>query len=130
NRNPSLEIHQIKQLDDLIMTGLQTARPSPVAKMGGDNTVKVKKGRQNRMNDGILIIGLVLCVCVENDTHFFGRIRNKERVHRLLLVLKEGFVLFHCSSHAGDEIALEEEEHQHDWHNSNQDGCSKLVILR
>jgi len=75
------------------------------------------------------IIGFILCVCVENDTHFFGLIRNKEGVHRLLLVLKQGFVLFHRSSHAGDEIALKEEEYQHYWHNGNQNRSGKLVVL-
>src|SRR6516162_798675 len=97
--------------------------------MRRDNTVKIKEWRQNRVNDRVLIVGFILCVCVENDTHFFGRIRNKEGVHQLLLILKEGFVLFHRSTHTGNEIALEEEEHQHDRHNGDQDGSSKLVVL-
>src|SRR5262249_62397115 len=47
-----------------------------------------------------------------------------------LLVLKEEFVLFHRSAHAGNEIALEEKEHQHDWYDGNQNGGGKLVVLR
>ena len=112
------------------MTGLQATWPSAVPEMRWDNTVKLKKRCQNSVNDRVLIVGFILCVCVENDAHFFGWIRNEEGVHRLLFVLKEGFVLFHCSSHAGDEIALEEEEYQHDWQDGNQDGCGKLVVLR
>jgi hypothetical protein len=33
-------------------------------------TVKVKERRQNRVNDRVLIIGLVLCVSVEDYSNF------------------------------------------------------------
>jgi hypothetical protein len=38
--------------------------------------------------------------------------------------------LFNCPAHSGDEIALEEQKHQHDRDYRNEDRGGKLVVLR
>jgi hypothetical protein len=81
NRDAALQVHQIEQLQDFFVASSQAARSPAVTEMGGDDTVKVKERRQNRVNDRVLIVGLVLCVSVEDYSNFFGRLRDKEWIH-------------------------------------------------
>jgi len=49
--------------------------------------------------------------------------------HNFLLVLKRRFLLFYRAAHAGNEVALKEQENQHYRDNGNQNGSGKLVVL-
>jgi hypothetical protein len=77
----AVEVHQVEQLQDLLVAGLQAPWPPPVTEMCGDNAMKLKQRRQNRVNDSVLIVGFVLGVGVENDSDSIRGFRDKEWVH-------------------------------------------------
>src|SRR5580700_3095810 len=96
------------------------------------------------MNDRILIVCFVLGVSIENNANSLSWVGNENWIHCVFLenlsayicvnlrfdliflssrpfvsirgyrCFKSSRVLFHGASHAGDEIALEQKEHEHD----------------
>ena len=42
DRDAAVEVHQVEQLQDLFVAGLQAPWPPPVAEMCGDNAMKLK----------------------------------------------------------------------------------------
>ena len=49
------------------MTVLLTGLRDPLSEMRGDNPVKFKHRRQDGMNNGILVVGFILGIGVDDD---------------------------------------------------------------
>jgi hypothetical protein len=90
--------------------------------------MKFKQWRQYRVHNCVLIVGLILGVSVENYSDSIRGFWDKEGVH-IFAMSEVSLCLFHRAAHSGYEIALEEQEHQHDRHYGNQNCSGKLVVL-
>ena len=55
------------------MTVLLTRFGDPLSEMRGNNPMKLKHRRENGMNDGILVVGFILGIGVDNNPYPLGR---------------------------------------------------------
>ncbi len=74
-RNFACQLHQVEDLQDFVLTVLLAGFRDPLPKMRGNNSMKLKHRRQNTMNDGILIVGFILGIGVDDDSYSLGRKR-------------------------------------------------------
>jgi hypothetical protein len=87
--------------------------------MRRNDPVELKHGREDRMNNGVLVIGFILRIGVDNDTYPFGR--NGRILHKLY---------FYGPSHSTHEIALEEDKDENQWSQRDKDGRGQQGVLR
>ena len=67
------QLHEIQYLQDLVMTVLLAGLGDPLSEMRGNDPMEFKHWRQYRMNNGVLVIGFILRIGVENNPYPLGR---------------------------------------------------------
>ena len=72
DRNLPGQLHEIQYLQDLVVTILLAGLGEFLSKMRGNDPVELKHGREDRMNNGVLVIGFILGIGVDNDPYPFG----------------------------------------------------------